>query len=235
MKRIIRLEETDSTNEYAKRNLSLLKNGDTVISSRQTAGKGTSGRSFYSPENGLYMSVVLISPKKELLPYVTPSAAVAVKNALNKRYGVSAKIKWVNDILIGGKKVCGILCEHVSDAAIIGIGVNLSEPEGGFPEELKNVACAVSPLPVSSREKLKLARLIRNNLLTLFSEDPQKVIAEYAASSAVIGKRVEITRGEEKTVGTASRITEKGYLVIKNGEIETTVSSGTLRFFDKTE
>lgn len=226
----IKLIETDSTNEYIRRNISAFGNGDTVIASRQTAGKGTSGRSFYSPESGLYMSVALVSPKEELLPFVTPAAAVAVRNALKEFFGADAAIKWVNDILIGGKKVCGILCEKTENTAIVGIGINVCEPAGGFPEELKSVACAVSSRPVSSREKIRLARLIRKNFLSLLADDPQKIIAEYAAHSAVLGKRVEVTRGENKTAGTAVRITREGYLIIDDGKNEIVVASGTLRF-----
>lgn len=226
----IKLIETDSTNEYIRRNLYAFGNGDTVISLRQTAGKGTSGRNFYSPESGLYMSVALVSPKEDLLPFVTPAAAVAVRNALKEFFGADAAIKWVNDILIGGRKVCGILCEKTENTAIVGIGINVCEPAGGFPEELKSVACAVSSRPVSSREKIRLARLIRKNFLSLLADDPQKIIAEYAAHSAVLGKRVEVTRGENKTAGTAVRITREGYLIIDDGKNEIVVSSGTLRF-----
>lgn len=227
----IKLIETDSTNEYIRRNLSAFGNGDTVIASRQTAGKGTSGRSFYSPESGLYMSIALVSPKEELLPFVTPAAAVAVRNALKKVFGADAAIKWVNDILIDGKKVCGILCEKTENTAIVGIGINLSAPDGGFPEEIKDIAGAVLTRTPSPREKRKLVRSVRKNLLALFRKaSGEEIIEEYAAHSAVLGKRVEVTRGENKTAGTAVRITREGYLTIDDGKEEIVVASGTLRF-----
>lgn len=121
-------------------------NGTTVTAREQTGGKGTNGRSFFSPgKTGVYMSVVLRNVKKERLLDVTPMAAVAVSRVLDRNFGVRTGIKWVNDVYLDGKKVCGILTKAQSkngetDFIIVGIGINLFAPEGGFPEEIQNTA-----------------------------------------------------------------------------------------------
>ncbi len=122
-----------------------------VVADTQTAGRGRLERKFHSPQGtGLYMSVILrpeIAPSEALT--ITTAAAVSVAETLEAMFGVRAEIKWVNDILVEGKKVCGILTEsRLSganlDYAILGIGVNVAPPEGGFPEEIRQIAGAVS-------------------------------------------------------------------------------------------
>ncbi|MBQ8974576.1 MAG: biotin--[Oscillospiraceae bacterium] len=144
------LNTVTSTNDEAKR---LAEDGakewTVVIAKEQTAGKGRLGRSFYSPPgSGIYMSIVLrpaFSAQQSLL--ITTAAAVAVAQALEECGCPRADIKWVNDVYTGGKKVCGILTEGSFDFetgllsyAVLGIGINLSAPDGGFPHELKDKA-----------------------------------------------------------------------------------------------
>lgn len=122
-----------------------------VVAKSQTAGRGRLNRKFHSPQGtGLYMSVIVrpqIAPCDALK--ITTAAAVSVATALEELYGVTPTIKWVNDILVAGKKVCGILTEsRLAGAAleyvVLGIGVNLTAPSGGFPEEIREIAGAVS-------------------------------------------------------------------------------------------
>lgn len=143
------LEETDSTNRVAKelaRQGAL--HGTAVLAKRQTAGRGRMDRRFFSPEGGMYLSVILrpALPPEEL-SLVTPMAATAVWKAVEKAAGIRLGIKWVNDLYLEGKKVCGILCECAGDAVIVGVGLNLKAPEGGFPPDLNagalNILCPV--------------------------------------------------------------------------------------------
>ena len=126
------------------------ENGTTVTAREQTGGKGTNGRSFFSPgKTGIYMSVILRNVKQDRLLDVTPMAAVAVSRTLDKIFGVKTRIKWVNDVYLDGKKVCGILTKAQSkngktDFIVVGIGINLFAPEGGFPDDIKNTAGFVS-------------------------------------------------------------------------------------------
>ena len=143
------LEETDSTNRVAKELARQgAPHGTAVLAKRQTAGRGRLGRSFFSPEGGLYLSVILRPQcKPEDLALMTPMAAVAVCRALEQVCAVSPRIKWVNDLYLGDKKVCGILCEAVGTAVIVGIGLNLKAPEGGFPPDINAAALQVSLQP----------------------------------------------------------------------------------------
>jgi len=113
----------------------------------QTMGRGRLGKFFFSPKGGLYMSLALKYGGSE--EQITLAAAVAVCRMLERYCGVRPRIKWVNDILVGSKKVCGILCEAVCGqdgsvgAVIVGVGVNTQDEGYVFPDELKGIAGAV--------------------------------------------------------------------------------------------
>ena len=144
----IRLLEVDSTNVYAKK---LLKEGREpsflVMAESQTMGRGRLGKHFFSPKGGLYMSLALKYGGSE--EQITLAAAVAVCRILERYCGVRPHVKWVNDLLVDGKKVCGILCEAVCGqdgsigAVIVGVGVNTQGEGYVFPNELKDTAGTV--------------------------------------------------------------------------------------------
>lgn len=145
----INIESCTSTNDLL---FDMAKNGaekNTVLCARkQTAGKGTNNRSFFSPENGIYMSVLLKDIEKENILDITPTAAVVVSRVLNELCRTDTKIKPVNDIYLNGKKLCGILTKAQStsgetDFVIVGIGINLFRPKEGFPDDLSSVATYV--------------------------------------------------------------------------------------------
>ena len=139
--------ETASTNLDARRWLQDgAAHGSLVAADRQTAGRGRLGRSFASADGGLYMSVVI----KSDLPagVLTTLCAVAVRRAIQELTGKTADIKWVNDLQIDGKKICGILCEGVWQGdrplgVIAGIGLNICQRE--FPEALRDIAASLYP------------------------------------------------------------------------------------------
>ena len=145
--KLIQLNSIDSTNNEAKK---LALNGEPewtiILAEHQHSGKGSKGRSFFSPEgSGLYMSIVLrpsFSAQKSLL--ITTAAAVAVARVLERRFSVKAEIKWVNDLYKDGRKICGILTESSLNSdgtlnfAILGIGINLC-PASEIPKEIENV------------------------------------------------------------------------------------------------
>lgn len=198
------LDKVDSTNNYLKQPsvLDSRQDGLVVISNEQSAGRGRFGRSFYSPNgSGIYMSLLLRPHECSIQQSVkfTTMAAAAVCEALEDAGG-QPKIKWVNDIYMNGKKVCGILTEGSADLesgfldhAVLGIGVNLYEPEGGFPEEIKDIAGGV----FHSREtdmKNRIASGILNRFYALY-RDGSDYADRYRSRSMVIGKTVQITRG----------------------------------------
>lgn len=140
-------EEIVSTNTYAKE--SIFNEDALVVASKQSGGRGRLGHSFYSPEGGLYFSLVRQEISEDDLTVLTLKAGCAVCSSLEKLldYRGDAKaspirIKWVNDIYISDKKICGILCEKTRDKVIIGVGINFSAD--GFPDDIKSIAAGLS-------------------------------------------------------------------------------------------
>ena len=142
------LGEVTSTNALAKE---AAKNGagqfSVVAADSQSGGRGRLGRSFFSPpDTGLYLSVVL-RPDESVNPtLITSGAAVLMSEAIEEAFGVFSEIKWVNDLYLSGKKICGILTEasfsgkENPDFIVLGAGVNVFPPDGGFPESIDGTA-----------------------------------------------------------------------------------------------
>ncbi len=144
---IILKDVTESTNKDAKElGIKGAKEGTLIISKMQTSGRGRMERKFFSPNgSGIYMSVLLrpkMAAEKSLL--VTTAAAVSVSDALDEILNINTQIKWVNDIYLNNKKVCGILAESVFSGdesfCVLGIGINVYPPLNGFPEDIENKA-----------------------------------------------------------------------------------------------
>ena len=174
-----------------------------IIANEQTAGRGRRGRGFFSPsESGIYMSLLLrpdIEPEQSVL--VTTCAAVAVSKAIEKIFSVQTGIKWVNDIYIADKKVCGILTESVintnngkSDYIILGIGVNLYPPKSGFPEEIRDIASSVLSNGQSDLdERCILAAEILNQFFKMYPLlSNKKIYNEYRKRLFILGKEVHV-------------------------------------------
>ncbi len=183
------LPQTDSTNRVAKELARQgAEHGTVVLAETQTDGRGRLGRDFFSPPGGLYVSLILyprLAPEKRVL--MTPLAAVAVCRALRQSCGVAPTIKWVNDLYLSDKKLCGILCEGAGEAVIVGIGLNVQTPPGGFPPELNAAALDV---PV---EREMLARAIAGQLLELCEQLPDTgFLAEYRANNLVLDKDITV-------------------------------------------
>ena len=173
-----------------------------LIAEEQTAGRGRLGRSFFSPPgSGLYMSL-LLRPRQPAADAVniTACAAVAVARAIESLAPVRTGIKWVNDIIVDGRKVCGILTESSLDAesgrfdwVIVGIGVNTRSPEAGFPEELKALAGSAfgsAPIP---ELRCRLAAGILDQLTeTLRDLKSREIYEEYRRLSLVPGHEILI-------------------------------------------
>jgi len=206
-------EEVTSTNTVLKQvAVQGAPEGTVLLASRQTAGKGRLGRSFYSPEEtGIYMSLLLrpkLKAKDSLL--ITTAAAVAVAEAIEKVTGVETGIKWVNDIYCRGRKVVGILTEGGLKAgtdqlayAVLGIGINLWEPTGGFPEEISEIAGSVltesfQPDTIE-KEKLRcrLAAEVLNQFMRIYPQlTEKKFMNAYRKRSFLIGQEVSLIRAD---------------------------------------
>ena len=153
--------ELDSTNNEARRTLDALDNFSVIATESQTAGRGQGDHTFFSPpDTGLYVSRVVRLP----LPVaqatrITTASAVAAVRAIRRAAGVGCSVKWINDLTVGGRKIAGILTESASDAdgmlawAVVGIGINVFPPAGGFPPEIAATAAALLPAPADERER----------------------------------------------------------------------------------
>ncbi len=229
-------DEIDSTNTYLVERAKAGASAKTVaIANRQTAGRGRRGKSFFSPENtGLYMSIIWkgdCDVKTAML--ITPAAACAVAEGLELVSGREMGIKWVNDIYYGGKKLCGILTEtrfdfekDKLDYAVIGIGINLFEPKYGFPEELEKVATAV----FSEYSEDKRTAVIQAVLDNLDKYLPQiatgEFLGEYRRRSVLIGKSVNVVKGERSYPAKVIDIDDSAKLVVKDCEGIHAIDSG---------
>ena len=198
--------------------------GLVIAAESQTAGRGRLGRSFHSPEGtGVYMAILL----RPQLPadqavLITTAAAAAVSEALEALSGKSAGIKWVNDIFIGGKKVCGILTEAAFDMegggleyAVLGIGVNVVPPQDGFPEELQDIAGAVFDQPEGDLRN-RIAAEILNRFMPYYRNLLEKDFLEsYRSRSVAVGKEVLILRRGEEIPAVALGIDDQCRLMVR--------------------
>lgn len=237
--KITEFSELESTNTYltdlAKKGA---PDGTTVIARRQTAGRGRHGRSFFSPETtGLYISTVYrkkISVEDALM--LTPAAAVAVSEALERVSGRDIGIKWVNDIFLDGKKISGILVESkldfpagCLDYAVIGIGINLFEPSGGFPQDIEKTAAALFP-HFSEVLRVKAVLALLDSLKETLDKLPDRsFMADYRRRSILIGRRVEVYRGNEVYSAEVTGIDDSARLIVASDRGEQRLDSGEVR------
>lgn len=207
---LISLDTTDSTNDEAKRRLrAAITQGsgaeqelfNTAITARkQTAGKGRRGRSFHSPDTGdsLYISFILPPPTKHRsLEVLTVAAAVAVCLTVEEILADSddtdqhPTIKWVNDVLINNKKICGILAESVQNNAIVlGIGININMREDDFPEELRGIA---GSLMLDEYGHERISEILCKNMLGIYKD----MESGNAVSVLDLYRKFEITTGHK--------------------------------------
>lgn len=198
--------------------------GLALIAGEQTAGRGRMGRSFYSPaDSGLYMSLLLrpTLPAAEAVR-VTACAAVAVAEAIEELSGLPAQIKWVNDILVGGRKVCGILTEASLDCesgglsyAVVGIGINTAVPEGDFPPELRQIAGAAFGEDRPPELRCRLAALVLDKLMDFYTRlDDPAILEAYRRRSLIPGREINILAPGKEAVPAAALAVEEDYSLL---------------------
>lgn len=237
-KNIIYLREIDSTNTYAKKAAQEgCEDGTVVIADRQTAGKGRMGRTWESAgQKGIWMSVVLrpeIPPEE--VQIITLGASVAVVKAIKKATGLPAGIKWPNDIVIEGKKVCGILTEMSCEQdkvnyVIAGIGLNVNHNPEDFPEDLRSRAVSLKayaeekgleiagilPLGLLKRSDIikEIAMEFENVYFDINKGNSEWIIEQWREHSHTLGCNVKVDIKGVSYTGTAVDITNEGRLVV---------------------
>ena len=243
-------DEIDSTNLEAKRLAMTGLSRCAVIADRQTAGRGRLGRSFYSPPGcGIYTSL-LLRPRPDQLADVTlltTAAGVAVCRALEKAAGVQAEIKWVNDLYLNGKKICGILTEGVTDfesgmieSIVIGYGVNFRD-DAHLPEELRPIVGSVFGAEPPTVTRSALAAAMLAELLPLAEDlSSRSFLPESRRRSMLLGREIVFSRAGGRFAAVAEGIDDNGGLVVRlpdgsretlrSGEVSvrTAESAGTL-------
>lgn len=218
-------QATDSTSTQAKKALSDGLASNAIFAAvEQTNGRGRFGKSFFSPKStGLYFSIVLHpdAPLRDSVA-ITAAAAVAVCEVIESATKKHPQIKWVNDIFISDKKVCGILTEAISDfesgrvqSVIVGIGINLTTEQ--FPEEIRDIAASVG-------ERLDKNRFIAEtfNRLKAYCEciEDKQFMQKYRDRSYVLGRCITFNRNGRDYVATAQSISDDGALSVITDEGE---------------
>lgn len=226
---VISEESVDSTNTALKALATTGALSGTVLTARQqTGGRGRLGRSFESPPEGLYLSMLLktnFPPERTLT--ITPMAAVAVCRTVEAVCGLSPEIKWPNDVLLGGKKLCGILTElSVQDgeaALVLGIGVNVNTSEESFSPALRDAVCSIYGCTGRKTDMNAFARHLiaeLDGLFALWEADSSAFLAEYRRRCSTPGRDILVLQNGESRPARAVVINEDMSLQIigENGE-----------------
>lgn len=236
--KIYHFDILDSTNIKAKEMANSEAEGTVIIAEQQTMGKGRVGRSWTSAKGkGIYMSIILkpkINPIK--IPRITLIGAAAVNIAL-KEMDIQSLIKWPNDIVINGKKVCGILTEmnpHINDNhVIIGIGINANLNPEDIPDKLKEKATSLKIVAGRDIDRKRLIDFILKNFEALYYEfinedNLNNTIEICKSNSAIIGKEIKVISGDIIRHGKAIDINKEGELVVEFETGVETIFSGEI-------
>ena len=235
-------ESVDSTNDRIKERAHENESQGLVISAgTQTAGKGRIGRKWESPTKDSVSTSLLLTPDDislEAIPTITVVAAMAVRDALSNLYGLEGKIKWPNDIVLGGKKICGILTEmEMKDNkvwyVVVGIGVNVHNTQ--FPEEIAFKATSVDiELQKQSGEKghrSEITKAIWESFRKYYNifiktQDMSGLKEEYERYLANLNERVRIEAQENSYEAIARGIDDRGQLIIEVDGQQQIISTG---------
>ena len=237
---LVYFRELASTNQMAKLLAEHgLREGTVIIAEKQIKGRGRLNREWVSPPKGLWFSVIL-RPRVQArhLPKLTLLASVAVAKTLRRLYGLKAEIKWPNDVLVNGRKVCGVLTEaetkgESAEFAVVGIGVNANFDLLALPKSLESSSTTLRhELKREVRREALLSSLLEEmeSLYELFSAERfDQLLNEWRSLAGMLGASVEIKVDEENVQGQAVDIDQDGALILrlKDG-VTRTVAFGDL-------
>ena len=224
---LIVLDSIDSTNNYAKQLAGSVPCGTVIIADHQTAGRGRMGRSFSSPKGmGLYCSVIY-QPRFSMdkLPLLTVFAAEAARRAVLDVCGIDAGIKWINDLVYGGRKLCGILTELTfsssgqPDHAIVGIGINCNQLAEDFPDDIRDMAVSLRQILNRKIDRAELATALLRQLDTAM-EMPQPWLSDYRSHCITLGQDAQLVQNGQVRSAHVDGMDDSGALLV-------TLSDGT--------
>ncbi len=234
----IYLEKISSTNDYAAE---LLYNGDkntrVIIASEQTCGHGRLGRKFYSPKDtGIYMSIIADIEEIKNLNLLTSLAGLSVCEGAEEIYPAEYKIKWPNDILVNGKKICGILTKLINDTssqkishAVIGIGVNVNNDKEDFPEDIRDIASSLKIETGIYENKSVLTEKILNKtdeLIFSSGKNDAEALEKIKKRSLVIGRKVFVKNENREYL--VKDISENGELIVDDADKNKLIFTGEI-------
>lgn len=237
--RIHYFDTIDSTNTRAKELAAQsAPHGTVLLADRQTGGRGRMGRSFHSPAGkGIYLSVILRPGcHASQLMHLTCAAGTAMCDAVEKAAGLRPGIKWTNDLVVGSRKLGGILTELSLNpdgtvaCAVVGIGINCSHAAEDFPEDIRSIATSLHMVSGSeiSREQMIAAMLesleaMSRELLT----GKEAIMAQYRTDCVTLGRQISVVTADRVRHGIARDIDQDGGLIVEfpDGHLEA-VSSG---------
>jgi BirA family biotin operon repressor/biotin-[acetyl-CoA-carboxylase] ligase len=210
-----------STNDVAKTLAQEgVKEGTVIVAEEQTAGRGRIKRRWLSPRGGIALSIILYPPL-DYLPSLIMVASLAVANAIERVTGLKAKLKWPNDVLVNGKKVCGILVEsdvrgNKVDYAVIGIGINANLKLSEFPQ--------IAPMATSlsqelgrdvSRREIVRSLLAEAERLYLALASGDSVFKQWRSRLVTLGQEVQVSSAEATYKGVAESVASDGSLLLR--------------------
>lgn len=236
----------DSTNKQARLLASQgYPEGTVVVADMQTEGRGRRGRSWYSPAGqGIYMSLILRPqiPLKEI-SRISLMTAVALAETLQEELALPARIKWPNDVLIDRRKIAGILSEAITDMdgieyIVIGIGININNPEDEFPDDLRTAPTSILAEIKQTVSRVKIMQSLLAKLEYHYALIQAGIFDETLAAgkslSMVIGQTVSLETNNGLAAGKAIDIDENGFLLVDSGEgVIHTVISGEIEVVSK--
>ena len=219
-------EEADCTNTILlEKGNKYNSNGTIFYTEKQLKGRGRKNRPWYSAKDLNLTFSILLTGKK----YITKNpvllnfvSSLAIGNALENLYQLKVELKWPNDVLVNGKKICGILIESTSDGSkidrlVVGVGINVNQAvfQGTFSYPPTSVKLELNE-PVE-RERL-LAEILNNfeELLLVFIENPESILKDWKQRCSMIGDKISITEGEEVKYGIFEDVDEDGFLLLKD-------------------
>jgi BirA family biotin operon repressor/biotin-[acetyl-CoA-carboxylase] ligase len=221
-KRVICYPSLASTNEVAKRAAQQkAEEGTVIVAGEQTAGKGRLKRPWLTPRGNIALSII-VYPSIASLPYIIMLSSLAVAHSIEAVTGLRPQLKWPNDVLIKGKKMCGILVESrvrrgVVDYAVIGIGINVNLRLSDFPE-MRKTATSLSEELGEDVSCLNLIRSLLVEIDGLYSTLPQgnAIYGEWRDRLVTLGERVHVRSGENTYDGIAESVDGEGSLLLRS-------------------
>lgn len=225
-------DSIDSTqNQALKMATEPTNDGALIVASKQTGGKGRSGRKWISPKGGIWISIIL-QPKFDIsITTLFPIAsALAVSKALEKTMSISPELKWPNDLTLNGKKIAGMLVDvslesNQIENMVLGVGINFDIEAKKVEKLLKDTPNFYGVASLNGRKKIKPVELVQAFLAelekiyeSLNSKHTKKIISEWTKRSSTIGKKIEMNTIDETIKGRAVKIDEDGALIVDTGD-----------------